>query len=103
MGIFTGSEMLFFVLGVLATLFVWGLIRWHNVYNFNWYTTLLAATGIFFAVFTIAWWVSSIQEGEPQSANVGVLVFGLPVLILFGITRRLVTKKKVDVEAVDEG
>lgn len=103
MGIFTGSEILFFVLGLLTMFFGYGLIRLHNIYTFQWHTTLLAAMGISLALFTIAWWTSGIQEGEPQSANVGLLVFGLPVLLIFGGIRRKVTKKKPAAEAADEG
>ena len=92
MGIFSGIEMLFFVLGVLSTLLVLGLIQLNKKYQFNWQIWLLSATGAFLIVFTIAWSVSSILEGEVQAANMGLLFFGLPALILFGITRKLLNK-----------
>ena len=93
MGIVTGHEGLFFLLGVLSTLLVFGLAHFHKRYIFSWYATLIAAFASFLIVFTIAWWVSGIQEGEVQSGNVGLLVFGVPALLLFGITRRLISRK----------
>ena len=66
MGIFSGIEILFFVLGVLSTLLVLGLIQLNKKYQFNWYIWLLSATGAFLIVFTTAWSVSSILEGEVQ-------------------------------------
>lgn len=93
MGIFTGHEILFFLLGVLSTLLVFGCIYFYKRYVFSWYAMAIAALASFLVVFTIAWWISGIQEGEVQSGNLGLLVFGLPALLLFGITRRLITKK----------
>lgn len=93
MGFLTGMEVLFFILGVVATLSVLGMIRLMKKYDFRWYATVLAALGLVGAIFTIAWFVSSIAEGEPQAATMGLLFFGIPVLILFGTTRRLVKKK----------
>ena len=92
MGIFTGIEMLFFVLGVLATLLGFGLAWLNKKYKFQWHTWVLSITGSFLIIFTIAWSVSSVLEGEIQAANMGLLVFGLPVLVIFGITRRLIKK-----------
>ncbi len=92
MGIFTGIEILFFTLGVITTLLIFGLVWLNKKYRFQWYTWILSATGAFLIVFAMAWSVSSILEGETQAANMGLLVFGAPVLILFGITRRLMLK-----------
>ncbi len=92
MGIFTGIEILFFALGVIATLLTLGLVWLNKKYRFQWYTWVLSLTGAFLALFTIAWSVSSLLEGETQAANMGLLVFGAPVLITFGITRRLLVK-----------
>lgn len=95
MGIFTGIEMLFFFLGVMSTLFGFGLMTLSRNYRFMWYTWLLSVMGAFLAVFTIAWSVSSFLEGEIQAANMGLLFFGVPVLIIFGITQRILRKSVV--------
>ena len=102
MGIFNGSESLFYLLGVFTLALVFGLFYIHKIFNFKWYATVLAALGIFQTVFTIAWWISSIQEGEPQAGNMGLLAFGLPALLLFGITQRLISKRKTVVKVAEE-
>lgn len=102
MGIFTGNEILFYLLGVITMLLLFGLFYLYRIYQFKWYATVLAAFGIFMIIFTIAWWVSGIQEGEVQAGNMGLLVFGLPGLLILGITQRLVTKKGAVLEAADE-
>ncbi len=102
MGILTGNEILFYLLGLLSALLVFGIVYWHRVYSFKWYATVLATLGIFMIVFTIAWWVSGIQEGETQAGNMGLLIFGLPGLLLLGITQRLITRKNTAIEVADE-
>lgn len=92
MGIFTGIEVLFFVLGIITTLLGFGLVQLNKKYQFQWHTWVLSIIGCFLIVFTIAWSVSSVLEGEIQAANMGLLVFGLPVLVIFGITRRFIKK-----------
>ena len=102
MGILTGNEILFYLLGVISALLIFGIVYLHRVYRFKWYATVLATLGIFMIVFTVAWWVSGIQEGEAQAGNMGLLVFGLPGLLLLGITQRLITKKSAVVEVADD-
>lgn len=95
MGIFTGIEILFFVLGALSVLMIGGLVLLKRRFGFDWKGAVLGGLGVFLILFTIAWSVSSILEGEPQAANMGILVFGAPVLVIFGIMRRLI-KHQVD-------
>ena len=102
MGFFTGVEVLFFWLGVITTLLIGGLIWLSRKDEFKWYSWTMSVIGAFLIVFTIAWSVSSVLEGEPQAANMGLLVFGMPVLILFGMTQRLVRKDSGLVEAKQE-
>ena len=93
MGIFSGSEMLFFSLGSLTTLLVGGLVYLQRIYDIRWYANALAGTGIFLLVFTLAWSVSSVLEGEPQAANMGLMIFGMPALLLMALSRRFMTKR----------
>ncbi len=92
MGIFTGIEVLFFFLGAMSTLLGLGLYKLNQKYTFVWYTWVLACTGAFLAVFTVAWSVSSFLEGEVQAGNMGILFFGAPVLVIFGVTQRILRK-----------
>ncbi len=94
MGVFTGIEILFFIMGILATLSVQVRIKLNQKYNIAWHIKAIAGTGAFLLIFTLGWSVSSLLEGEIQAANVGLLMFGLPALILFGVTRKLITTNK---------
>ena len=85
--------MLFFGLGVLSTLLGLGLIQLNVKHRFKWHAWLLTVTASFLTIFTIAWSVSSVLEGETQAANMGLVTFGLPALILFGVTRKVLHAK----------
>jgi hypothetical protein len=93
MGIFSGIEILFFILGAMTVLFINGIVFLRKRYPLRWYSTMLAGLGAFLILFTVAWSVSSILEGETRSAGMGILVFGVQALICFGLTRQLVVKE----------
>ena len=89
MGIFDGIEVLFFSLGVITTLAVVGMIYLSKNYRLNWKMYTMSVLGIFLGIFAIAWSVSSVLEGEPRAASMGMVVFGLPALAFLGLFRRL--------------
>ena len=92
MGVFEGIEILFFVLGALSVLLCGGLVRLRTKFNLKWPAMALAGCGAFLLLFCVAWSASSVLEGEPQAANLGLLVFGTPVLLIFGAIRRMIKK-----------
>ena len=93
MGIFNGIEILFFILGAMTVLLINGIVFLRRRYPFRWYAALLAGLGSLLLIFTVAWSVSSIIEGETRSAGMGLLVFGVQALICFALTRQLVVKE----------
>ncbi len=96
MGIFSGIEILFYVLGILTAVLGFGLYKLYKLYRFDWYVWLLLGTGMTLAIFTLAWSASSFLEGEVQAGNMGFLVFGVPAVIIFSITKRLLSKTNVE-------
>ncbi|MFW6042647.1 MAG: dehalogenase [Chloroflexota bacterium] len=96
---FTVTEILFFLLGVLSTLVVIGLVVLARRYTLRWYSIGLAALGGLLAIFAIAWVTSSLMEGETRAAYVGLIVFGTPVLILLGLTRQLVARDSAPIQS----
>jgi uncharacterized membrane protein YhfC len=84
--VFTGVEILFFFLGIITTLLVGSLLYVKRKYSLNWKYISLVSFGIFLTIFCIAWSVSSVLEGEPQAANMGLIFFGLPAMIIYGFT-----------------
>lgn len=97
--IFTGIEFLFFTLGVLTTLVVIGLILLNKNYQLNWKSWTTLILGTFLLLFSIAWSISSALEGEPRAASMGLVIFGIPGLILLLLGRRFVAPGKVEKSA----
>ena len=93
MDIFKGVEIMFFWLGVLSTLAVVLMIYLHRTYGFDWKAWIMTGFGAFLFVFCVAWSVSSVLEGEPQAAALGLVFFGSPAIILFLLARRGIVNK----------
>lgn len=99
--IFTGIEILFFALGVLTTLFILALIHYNKRFRFSILHWILLCTGGFLLLFCIAWAVSSVLEGVPRAASMGLVVFGVSGFIILFLARRLILKRG-EVEIVYE-
>lgn len=92
--IFTGTETLFYLLGILTTLFVMGLLKYNKQLKFNALGWSLLGMGGFLFIFCIAWSVSSVLEGVPRAASMGLVVFGIPSLLFLLFGRKVALKKK---------
>jgi len=90
--LFSGIEILFYMLGVISTLIAVGIYVWNMKSRFNWTAWILLILGSFLMVFSIAWSVSSVLEGEPRAASMGLVVFGIPGLILIALGRNVVAR-----------
>jgi len=92
--VFTGIEILFYLLGVLSTLFIGGLIKYNKVFKFSALSWALLGLGGFLLIFCIAWSVSSVLEGVPRASSMGLVTFGIPSVILLLFGRKVALKKK---------
>jgi hypothetical protein len=90
--IFSGIEVLFFLIGIITMLAIFALQFFHRQYKPDWKSWALLVSGFIILLFAIAWSVSSIQEGEPRAASMGMVFFGIPSLILLALGRRLMLK-----------
>ena len=93
MGIFNGIEFLFFFLGVFATCSVWAILYFKQKYCANIQDIVPLASGLFLLLFTLAWSVSSVLENEHQAANMGLLFFGLPAILLVSMAWKKLRKQ----------
>ncbi|TKG93630.1 dehalogenase [Puteibacter caeruleilacunae] len=93
--VFTGIEILFFTLGVMVTLIIISLIRYNKKYKFSALSWALLGIGSFLLVFCLAWSVSSVLEGVPRAASMGLMVFGIPAILLVLTGRRTVLKNQL--------
>lgn len=92
--IFTGIEILFFTLGLLTALFAVALVKYNQELKFDKWSWSTLILGGFLAIFCLAWSVSSVLEGVPRAASMGMVVFGLPSIILLLLGRKMALKKK---------
>jgi len=93
--IFSGIEILFFTLGVITTLAIGTTYYFNKKLKFTAGTWATLGLGIFLLIFCIAWSCSSVLEGEPRAASMGLVVFGIPALILLLLGRKLAIKKPI--------
>lgn len=93
--IFNGIEIMFYLLGIFTALGAYIMLIYSKKHILKWNSWLLGVSAIFLSLFTIAWSWSSILEKEPQAAGMGLIVFGIPSLILVFVTRRVILKSEV--------
>nr|WP_320119588.1 hypothetical protein [uncultured Marinifilum sp.] len=91
--VFTGTETLFYLLGVITTLFILGLIKYNKELKFNALSWALLGTGGFLFIFCIAWSVSAVLEGVPRAASMGLVVFCIPSIFMLLLGRKIAIKK----------
>jgi len=85
--------LMWFCLGSLFILALWGLFTWNRrrasaFTPLSWIVLLLTVLQF---LFTIAWTVSSMIEGEGQAAGMGLLTFGFITFVLMAFAHRLLT------------
>lgn len=90
--IFTGIEVLFFWLGAITLACVQGLVWMRLKQQSSWLSLAVLGTGVGTILFATAWSISSILEKEPQSASMGMVVIGLPGLVIAVIGTRMMYK-----------
>lgn len=88
--IFNGIEVMFYLLGILTSVGVIIMISYSKKYVLKWHSWTLGILAIFTTLFTIAWSWSSILEKEPQASAMGLLIFGIPALIMIFVTRKMI-------------
>lgn len=83
-----------FCLGTLVVFILWGTTVWikKNQIKLTWISRLGVLLTVFFTLFTVAWFLSSIIERETQAAGMGLLIFGALAFIAFGLTRKKIIK-----------
>ena len=86
--------LMWFCLGGFLIVCLWCLISWNSRRSaklslLGWVSSLITLLAF---LFTVAWSVSSVIEGETQAAGAGLVFFGGGTLLLFAVTLRLIKR-----------
>ena len=86
-------DLAWFALGALT--FASGIAIWRlsQRYRLNWLALSGLILGVFLVLFSIAWGVGAVLEGVPRAGSMGILLFGLPGILLLTSSLRYVTEK----------
>lgn len=95
-------DLMWVIIGILAVGSAWGIVYSikDRLAKYTVVSWILIIIGILAILFAIMWSVSSIAEGEPRAAGMGLLIFGGTGLILLVISIR---KISVDSKNVKKG
>lgn len=83
------------MLGIITESCIIIAIYYNRKLKFDWRAWMTIGFGLFLLTFTIAWSCSSVLEGEPRAASMGLIVFGIPSIILLVLGRKFALKKAV--------
>jgi hypothetical protein len=95
-------DLAWFALGVLsltAGVAVWKLSR---LYRLTWIAVAGLAPGVVLVLFSIAWGMGAVLEGVPRAGSMGILLFGLPGIVLLTFSLRYVTGKLERISPAEE-
>ena len=82
------------ILGAMMASVLWYMyVKVHSVHRMSVSTWILTVICDLWAGFTLAWMASSILEGETRAAGMGLLVFGILLIILIVATRVMILGK----------
>jgi hypothetical protein len=88
-------SVMWFILGALVVLFVMLLSRWitKDQVALSWLSWFGIILGGLLFFFSLAWCITSVVEGEHQAAIMGLVFFGVPSLIILGLSGKKSAKK----------
>ena len=92
-----------YMIGLTLGLSTYALFKLYIRYDLKWLPLTLCGSGIGLILFAAAWGVASMLEGVPRSASMGLLLFGLPGIILTTYGARLIAKAKETLTRPIEG
>jgi hypothetical protein len=85
-----------YILGVLTGGVLYGMYLFSEKFVLNLLSWSGLGAGAGLILFSIAWGVGAVLEGVPRAGSMGILLFGLPGLIVLTLTiRRILSQEEV--------
>jgi len=81
--------LMWFSVGFIAGLSVFVASELHKHFELDWRAWGGLAAGEVMVLFSIAWSVAAVAEGEPQAASMGMMLFGAPGVAILALATRL--------------
>jgi Na+-translocating ferredoxin:NAD+ oxidoreductase RnfG subunit len=89
-------DFIWFIVGILTAVAGIGVSLTMQRYSLRWLEQAGLIVGAGLIVFTIPWVAGCLLEGVPRAASMGILLFGLPGLIILAVTWRLIAKLPIN-------
>jgi hypothetical protein len=81
--------LMWFCVGLIVGLSVFLASELHKRFDVDWRGWAGLALGEGLVLFSIAWSVAAVAEGEPRAASMGLMLFGAPGVAVLALAARL--------------
>ncbi len=90
-------DLTWYLLGALSCAIVYGLYELSQKQRLTWVDWTGLILGTFLILFAVAWSVGAVLEGVPRAGSMGMLLFGLPGIVLTTLSLRIITGRKENI------
>ncbi len=87
-------DLTWYLLGALSCAMSYGLYELSQKQRLKWFDWTGLISGAVLILFAIAWSVGAVLEGVPRAGSMGMLLFGLPGIIITTLNLRFVLARK---------
>ncbi len=91
-------DLTWYLLGALTGVMAYTFYELSKRYTLNWMIWSGLGTGAILILFSIAWSVGAVLEGVPRAGSMGMLLFGLPGIVVLTWTGRVIVAKKEKIQ-----
>jgi hypothetical protein len=86
-------DLTWYILGVLTGFAAYASFLLSRKYSLSWLSLAGLGAGVVLVLFSVAWSVGAVLEGVPRAGSMGMLLFGLPGIVVLTLTGRLIVSQ----------
>ena len=90
-------DLTWYLLGALSCAIIYGFYELSTKRPLTWFDWTGLILGSFLILFAIAWSVGAVLEGVPRAGSMGMLLFGLPGIIITTLSLRFIIARKENI------